>query len=88
MIRETLSLEDRLLLDVETHPASSLAERCMAVGLMGAKGPKRTNLIRLLGRLQKQKLIKRFRTNWELTPGGEKAVEMIHAGEPLAEEEA
>jgi hypothetical protein len=88
LVVSKLSTEDRILLNIAAHPALSLVERCMAVGLMGAAGAKKSSMAKLLQRLSEQKLIKRFRTNWELTKDGEKAVEMIRAGLPIAPEEA
>ena len=41
-------------------------------------------MFRALKRLSEQKLIRRFRTNWELTKGGEKAVEIITSGGKFA----
>lgn len=77
--QETLSREDQLLLSIEKDEAMSMAGRCDATGIPG-KGA----LGRALRRLEDQKLIRRFRTNWELTDGGKKAVAMIRGGANFA----
>lgn len=82
---DTLKAEDRILLSIETHPALSVADRCLHIGLRLADGaPHKSGMTRLLNRLRDQKLIRKFRTNWELTKDGEKAVEMIKAGDKLS----
>ncbi|MFQ8433495.1 AAA family ATPase [Amaricoccus sp. W119] len=88
IIRDTLSREDRLLLNIAKHPAQSVSDRCVEIGLIGAGGAMKASMNRLLNRLVRQKMIKRFRTNWELTADGKKAVEMIQSGQGFAEDEA
>lgn len=79
--RETLSFEDKILLSISDEPGLSIAERCLTVDLRLADGaPHKSKMDRLLKRLSEQKLIRRFRTNWELTKNGERAVEMILNG--------
>ena len=78
---ENMTLEDRLLLSIHDDPAMSLAGRAATVN-----APHKMKVSRALEKLQKQKLIRKFRTNWELTKDGEKAVEMITNGEKFAPE--
>lgn len=88
IIRDTLSTEDRLLLNIEAFPAMSMADRCIEVGLInGKREPKKSSLAKMFQRLSEQKLVKRFRTNWELTDGGKKAVAMIRNGGEFADDE-
>jgi hypothetical protein len=84
---ETLSREDKILLSIGSHPAISIIERCTQVGLVGENGnAQKSSMHRALERLVKQKLIKRFRSNWELTSEGGRAVEMLHEGLPFSQE--
>jgi hypothetical protein len=76
---ENLKVEDRLLLNIADAPNLSLGERAAALGL-----PHKMKVARLLEKLESQKLIRRFRTNWELTKDGERAVEMIQSGDGFA----
>lgn len=85
--QDTLSREDHLLLNIDSNPALSLRDRCVALRMINDKGEANVGGIqRLLKRLTEQKLIKKFRTNWELTDPGKKAVAMIENGSPFAEE--
>lgn len=78
---ETLTMEDRLLVSIHDNPAMSQAERCTQIGLRLADGgPHKSGMSRLLNRLSEQKLIRKFRSNIELTKDGERAVEMILGG--------
>lgn len=79
--RENLSVEDNMLLSVADGPALSLAQRAEACGLAHKQVAKR-----VLEKLAGQKLVRRFRTNWELTKDGERAVEMIQEGGNFAVE--
>lgn len=79
--QENMTLEDRLLLSIHDDPALSLAGRAATVG-----APHKMKVKRALEKLQKQKMIRLFRTNWELTKDGEKAVEMITNGDRFAPE--
>lgn len=84
---EALTLEDRLLLSVDDQPALSARDRCVTVGLVSKAGKASTGTFsRVMKRMAEQKLIRRFRTNWELTKDGEKAVEMIRNGTPFAKD--
>lgn len=76
-----LSLEDKLLLSVRREPEISFAQRGVNVGLNHPQKVKRA-----LEKLEKQKLVRRFRTNWELTKEGERAVEIIENGGKFAAE--
>lgn len=84
---ENLSHEDKTLLSIETHPAVSIADRCVHIGLILASGKSnKSRMDRILKKLADEKLIRRFRTNWELTKDGERAVEMLRSGQPFAKE--
>ncbi len=83
LVTQELSTEDKLLINIQHHPAMSQRERCVAIGLTAGA---RATIRRTLAKLEKQKLIRRFRTNLELTKDGEKAVEMILQGRELAKE--
>jgi len=78
---ENLKREDRVLLSIATDPALSTRERCVQCGI-----PSKGGMSRILDKLRDQKLIRRFRTNIELTGDGEKAVEMLRSGQPFAKE--
>lgn len=84
---ENLSREDRVLLSIASDPALSARERCVRCNMTLNNGKAATGaLSRILAKLSEQKLIRRFRTNWELTKDGEKAVEMLREGKPFARE--
>lgn len=84
---ENLSREDRVLLSIASDPALSARERCVRCHLTLNNGKAATGaLTRILNKLCEQRLIKKFRTNWELTKDGEKAVEMLRDGQPFAKE--
>jgi hypothetical protein len=78
---ENMKAEDKLLLSIEADPAISLAQRAVNIGV----GHKQ-KVVRMLEKMETQKLVRRFRTNWELTGQGEKAVEMIKNGGSFAPE--
>lgn len=78
---QTIRDEDRLLLNVRDLPGQSFADRAVELGLkMGDGRPYKVRVQRLLEKLEKQKLVRRFRDIWELTKDGERAVEMIQSG--------
>jgi hypothetical protein len=79
--KDNMSMEDRLLLSIVDAPALSLSERAATVG-----APNKMKVSRLLEKLARQKLIRKFRTNWELTKDGERAVEIIQNGGQFAPE--
>jgi hypothetical protein len=79
--RANLSMEDALLLSIAREPALSLAERASRMGIKH-----KVQVARKLERLAQQKLIRKFRTNWELTKDGERAVEIIENGGEFAPE--
>lgn len=84
---ENLSREDKTLLTIEDSPALSIRDRCVAVGMTSRDGKALTSTMkRLIDRLIEQKLVKRFRTNLELTKNGERAVDMLRSGQPFAKE--
>lgn len=76
-----LTLEDKLLLSVRREPEVSYAQRGVNVGLNHPQKVKRA-----LEKLENQKMVKRFRTNWELTKDGERACEIIDNGGHFAAE--
>lgn len=79
--QENMSNEDKLLLSIADNPALSQLERGARIGLKY-----KTQVRRVIDRLLDQKLIRKFRTNWELTKDGERAVEIIKAGGKFAAE--
>ena len=79
--KETMTVEDRLLLSIQSDPALSLAQRAAELGLSH-----KMKVQRAIEKLSKQKLIRKFRTNWELTKEGERAVEIIVSGGSFAPE--
>lgn len=84
---ESMSIEDRLLLNIAAYEAQSMADRCVEIGLVNSDGKaKKTNLVRVLEKLEREKLIQRFRTNWELTAKGQRAVDILNGGGEFAEE--
>ena len=76
---ENMSIEDKLLLSIHDAPDLSLAERGVTIGVNH-----KMKVQRMLTKLASQKLIKKFRTNWELTKDGERAVEIITSGGKFA----
>jgi hypothetical protein len=87
LVRERLSVEDQFLINTHDAPGLSQRERCRALGLMRRDGePDTAKIGRVIKGLAKQKLIRQFRTKWELTKDGERAVSEILGGEtPPAE---
>ena len=79
--RQNIKAEDKLLYSVRDEPALSLADRGVAIGV-----DHKMKVKRLLEKLEQQKLIRRFRTNWELTKEGEKAIEILEKGGGFAPE--
>lgn len=73
--RELLSDEDALLMNLEAHPEYSQRGHMDSIGITSTG-----KMSRLIDRLAKQKLIKKFRNRWELTTHGERAVEEIGRG--------
>jgi len=73
--RENLDTEDRMLLCVADSPEMPLQQRAQTCGLTY-----KTQAKRVLEKLMRQKLVKPFRSNWELTKDGERAVEIITSG--------
>ena len=79
--KDNMSMEDKLLLSIADAPALSLAERAVTIG-----APHKMKVARMLEKMAQQKLIRKFRTNWELTKDGERAVEIITSGGQFAPE--
>lgn len=79
--QQKMTAEDKLLLSIEAAPAMSVMERGAQIGLKH-----KTQVRRMLSKLAQQKLIRMFRTNWELTKDGERAVEIIKNGGTFAPE--
>lgn len=89
IVRDTLRIEDQLLLNIHDDPALAQRERCLALGIVRAGGePNTSRMSDLIKRLARDKLIRRFRRNWELTKDGERAVEDIISGGKQAVEDA
>ena len=76
--KETLKLEDKVLLSVYKYPEQSIADRCFDCGLKNDKNEaQKSTMHRLLQALSEQKFIKKVRRRWELTPAGKKEVERL-----------
>ncbi len=78
--RDTLSLEDRILLAIHDDPSTTKAARALALGVP----PSRYQ--RIIDRLAQQRLIRKFRNKWELTRDGQRAVDEITEGQKQPEE--
>ena len=76
--KETLKLEDKVLLLVDKYPQQSVADRCFDCGLINDQNdPQKSKMWRILNGLAKNKFIKRVRDRWELTSAGIKEVERL-----------
>ena len=79
--RDNLKLEDKLLFSIRDYPAISLEQRGTDAG-----GVHKQKVARVLQKMAEQKLVRRFRTNWELTKEGERALEIIENGDGFVPE--
>jgi hypothetical protein len=87
MVRERLSIEDRFLISVMDEPELSQRERCRSLRLIRSDGePDTARITRIIKGLAEQKLIRKFRTKWELTKDGERAVNDILGGKDIPAE--
>lgn len=76
-----VTMEDRLLLNVEQYDAMSIRQRCVEIGMVNSAGKaNHTGLTRMLEKFQGEKLVNRLRSNWMLTEKGAKAVQIIKDG--------
>ena len=76
--KETLKIEDKILLSVQKHPEQSIADRCFDCGLKNDKNEaQKSTMHRHLQSLSEQKFIKKVRRRWELTPAGKTEVERL-----------
>ena len=75
LARANLSNEDKLLLSIRDEPEISMAQRGVNIGLHH-----RQQIKRAIDKMAQQKLIRLFRTNWELTKEGERAVAILDGG--------
>lgn len=75
LAKENLTLEDKLLISIRDYPAISLEQRGTDIGRVHKMKVKRT-----LEKMAEQRLVRKFRTNWELTKEGERALEIIENG--------
>nr|BDD46903.1 hypothetical protein 33 [Paracoccaceae bacterium] len=79
--KETLKLEDKVLLLVDKYPQQSVADRCFDCGLINDQNdPQKSKMQRILAGLAEDKFIKRVRDRWELTSAGKKEVERLKNG--------
>jgi len=81
LARENLKLEDKLLISIRDYPAISLEQRGTDCG-----GVHKQKVARVLQKMAEQKLVRKFRTNWELTKEGERAIEIIEKGDGFVPE--
>lgn len=72
--RDTLAIEDQLLLSIHDDGALTARERCDALRISTGR------YSRIIDGLAKTKLIRKFRRRWELTKDGERAVNEITGG--------
>ena len=72
--RDNLKLEEKVLISFRDYPAISLEQRGTDAGVNKQK------VARTLLKMAEQKLVRKFRTNWELTKEGERALEIIENG--------
>lgn len=79
--RDNLKLEDKLLMSIRDYPAMSNEQRGADAG-----GVHREKVRRALIKMAEQKLVRKFRTNWELTKDGERALEIVEKGAGFAPE--
>ncbi len=79
--RDNLKLEDKLLFSIRDYPAISLEQRGTDAG-----GVHKQKVARVLQKMAEQKLVRKFRTNWELTKEGERALEIIEKGDGFVPE--
>lgn len=71
-------IRDRLLLNIAYNESTSVAQRCVDIGLVNAAGrAKKSSLVKLLEDLQDERLVKRILRNWRLTDKGREAVEIL-----------
>ena len=77
---ENLTLENRLLISIRDNPALSNEQRATDCGAYKEK------VRRALIKMAEQKLVRKFRTNWELTKDGECALEIIEKGDGFVPE--
>lgn len=75
LAKENLTIEDKLLISIRDFPAISLEQRGTDIGRVHKMKVKRT-----LEKMAEQRLVRKFRTNWELTKEGERALEIIENG--------
>ena len=76
--KETLKLEDKVLLLVDKYPKQSVADRCYDCGQINDQNdPQKSTMWRILNGLAEDKFIKRVRDSWELTSAGKKEVERL-----------
>jgi len=76
--KETIKIEDKILLSIDKYPNQSIADRCFGCGLKNEKQePQKSKMFRLLKGLAEDKYIKKVRGRWDLTPAGKKEVERL-----------
>ena len=84
---DRLSAIEKLILNIEQYEAQSIRQRCVEIGMVTPTGKAKTSsMANLLGKLAEEKLARRILTNWELTPKGQKAADMIKNGGKFAED--
>ncbi len=84
---DRLSAIEKLILNIEQYEAQSIRQRCVEIGMVTPNGKAKTSsMANLLGKLAEEKLARRILTNWELTPKGQKAADMIKNGGKFAED--
>lgn len=86
---QATTMEDRLLLNIKQYDGMSIRQRCVEIGMVNKDGEaKKSSLIKLLEKLQDEKLVNRIRSNWWLSERGEKAIEIIENGGSIVDPDA
>jgi hypothetical protein len=77
----SMTMEDRLLVNIDTYPQQSVAQRCVEIRLVNEQGyAKKSTMQRMLNKLHQEKLIENLRGYFELTARGRKALEIVMNG--------
>ena len=81
LARDNLTAENRLLISLRDNPALSLEQRGTDCG-----GLHKEKVRRIFQKMGDQKLVRKFRTNWELTNDRKRALEGLERGPGFAPE--
>jgi len=74
----SMTMEDRLLVNINAYPQQSVRQRCVEIRLVNDQGfAKVSTMARILKKLREEKLIEDLRGYFELTARGKKALEIL-----------